>query len=115
MRGSQFAIFRLPRFAAELLLELKGMRETHHPASYDYRSLYSDLSIYREFEGGTVYVARGVGEWLVITDQSTLIDMLSEEDQIGERQSAIRILSFTSKDERDHYVSSRWHQKQYES
>ena len=68
-----------------MALGLKDMRETFHSASYDYSSLYSDISKYRGVEGGAVYLARGAGEWVVITDQATLIDMLSEEDQIGER------------------------------
>lgn len=71
------------------------MRETYHPAGYDYRSLYSDLTMYRGFEGGAVYVARGLDEWVVITDEGTLIDMLSEEDQAGMWECAIHIRSFT--------------------
>lgn len=88
------------------------MRKSYHPAGYDFRSRYSDVSLYRGFEGGSVYVARGIGEWVVITDNGTLIGMLSEEDQAGEWQGAIHIYSFVTEIERDEFASLRYGPKQ---
>ena len=84
------------------------MRESYHPADYDFRSIYYDLSMYRGFEGGAVYVARGAGEWVVITDEGTLIDLLSEEDQAGEWEHAIHIYSFATEGERNTFALSRY-------
>ena len=84
------------------------MEESYHPAGYDYRSRYSDLSMYRGFEGGSVYLAKGADDWVIITNESTMLDFLSEEDREGLAESAVHIYSFTSQSKRDEFVAARF-------
>ena len=82
------------------------MEESYHPAGYDYRSRYSDLSMYRGFEGGSVYVARGENDWVIITSESTILEFLSDVDRADLAEKAVHIYSFTSQSERDEFVAA---------
>lgn len=87
------------------------MRESFRPAGYDFRSLYRDVSLCAECEGGSVYLGRGTDDWVVITDQGTLIDLLSEEDQAGEWERAIHVYSFPTEMQRNEFVRSHFRSK----
>lgn len=89
---------------------MKDMQDSLHPVGYNYRSIYSDITMYRGFEGGAVYVARGAGVWVVITDESTLVDMLSDEDRAALSGDAIHICSFATETERNQFALSKYGQ-----
>jgi hypothetical protein len=84
------------------------MEKNYYPSSYDYKSLYRNIYLYRGFEGGAVYLAEGSDCWVIITNEGTLIGLLSEEDQIGLAERAVCIYSFATQAERDEFAAIRF-------
>lgn len=84
------------------------MQESFHPAGYNYASRYRNLYCYRRFEGGAVYLGQGVNDWVVITDEGTMLDLLSEEDAVGLAERAVHICSFSTATERNQFVATRF-------
>jgi hypothetical protein len=59
----------------------------------------------KRFEGGVVYTAERGGMFYVITDESTMADLLSDEDLQG--IELLKTYEFSSADERLSYLESR--------
>ena len=66
----------------------------------------SKKTLYRGFEGGAVYTAEKKGTFLVIIDESTMADILSEDDLAG--MELVRTIEFTSELERSEYLVGRF-------
>lgn len=84
------------------------MGENYYPVNFDYRSVYRNIHLFRGFEGGSVYTAEGSNCWVVITNEGTMIDMLSDEDRKYFEKRAICIYTFSTQAERDEFVSARY-------
>lgn len=76
-------------------------------SSLDYAALYPALQVHRGMEGGTEYVAVGPDYWVFITDESTAVGMLDEEDQADLAAASICVRSFESKAEFDEFMAAR--------
>jgi hypothetical protein len=74
----------------------------HHHLGYDYSVRFPDQHVVRTLEGGTVYSASGPEGFAVITNESTLVDMLGVEDM-----NAISIRIFSTPTARDSYLRER--------
>jgi hypothetical protein len=59
------------------------------------------------FEGATVYTAERLGNYYLILDETTLVDLLSEEDAADLTNDMVKVLEFDEPDERETYVKSR--------
>ncbi len=59
----------------------------------------------RGFEGGAVYTAEQAGKFYVILDESTMADLLSEEDLAG--MNLVTVLEFTEESERAACIHKR--------
>jgi hypothetical protein len=57
------------------------------------------------FEGGAVYTAEHGGRFYLIQDESTLPELLSDEDLVG--LELVNVLEFESKEEREVYLVDR--------
>jgi hypothetical protein len=57
------------------------------------------------FEGGSVRTAECNGQYLLIIDQTALLDMLDAQDREG--MEAVREIAFASAAERDAYIRDR--------
>jgi hypothetical protein len=66
---------------------------------------YPNKRLRKGFEGGAVYLAEDTGEWLIITEEYAMLDMLDEEDRKG--LSPVTVRRFPSPEERDQYLASR--------
>jgi hypothetical protein len=62
--------------------------------------------LYRGFEGGAVYTAEKDGKFLVITDESSLADLLSEDDL--KDMNLVNTVEFSSESERAEYLLHRY-------
>jgi len=62
--------------------------------------------LYAGFEGGSIHTAERDGRYYVIVDESTLFDLLSEEDMEG--LEPIKVLEFESEQERAAYLAQRY-------
>jgi hypothetical protein len=72
------------------------------PAGYDYRSFYKNLRLVLAVEEGVVYTASDEGGTVLISDETTLLDIL------GETGHAISIRRFASEEEREAYIHGRF-------
>lgn len=68
---------------------------------------YPDKRELRAFEGGAVYLAERDGEFLVITDESTMWGLLDEEDLKGLSPCTVRRFD-TESDRMAYIVERRW-------
>ena len=84
------------------------MEKNYYPATFDYRSVYRNIHLFRRFEGGSVYTAEGSNCWVVITSEGTMIDMLSDEDRKDLEERAICVYTFPTRSERDEFAASRY-------
>ena len=66
---------------------------------------YPDKRSYRDFEGGAVYLAEETGDYLVITDESSMWGLLDEEDLKGLSPCTVR--RFDSEADREAYLKKR--------
>jgi hypothetical protein len=57
------------------------------------------------FEGGSVHTAERNGQYLLIINQSALLDMLDADDREG--IDAVREIAFSTVAERDAYIRER--------
>lgn len=57
------------------------------------------------FEGGAVYTAEREGRFFLIQDESTLADLLSDEDAEG--IEFVKVFEFDTPAERAEYISAR--------
>jgi hypothetical protein len=62
-------------------------------------------TLYRGFEGGSVYTSERDGKFLVILDESTLADILPDE---LEGMELVRTSEFSSESERSAYLLKRF-------
>ena len=63
------------------------------------------MKIVAKFEGGTVYTENRDGKFILIINQTALLDMLNEEDSDG--MEPIQEIEFTSEDSRCEYIKAR--------
>jgi hypothetical protein len=61
--------------------------------------------VIRHFEGGSVYAAERDGKFLVITDESSMLAILREEDCVG--LELVKIHSFDTEADRQAYIVDR--------
>jgi hypothetical protein len=61
--------------------------------------------VLRRFEGGTLYAAERNGKFLLITDETSMIHILSEEDCAG--LELVKTHSFDTEAERQAYLEYR--------
>jgi len=66
---------------------------------------FPDRAVLRGFEGGCVYTAQRADKFYVIQDESTMADLLSEEDQAG--LQFLTVLEFSTPSERAAYIGKR--------
>ena len=66
---------------------------------------YPDKRLLRGFEGGAVYLAEENGDYLVITDESSMWGLLDEEDLKGLSPCTVR--RFDSEADREVYFKKR--------
>lgn len=84
--------------------EIAGSAENpeQHSLGYDYSLRFPDRRLVRDMEGGSVYAASGPEGFAIITDESTLVDMLGEDDV-----PAIGIRIFSTSVARDAHLRER--------
>ena len=66
---------------------------------------YPSLRSLKGFEGGDVYLAEEADEYLLVSDESTLLSLLNEEDR--KCLSPVTIRRFASENERNAYLMKR--------
>ena len=72
----------------------------------DSRARYPVRKLVRGFEGGAVYSAEGMAEFVLITDESTMSEFLDEEDMyLAQQGETVRV--FVNADDRAEYAASR--------
>lgn len=77
-----------------------------HYSSLDYAALYPTLRLHRAMEGGAEYVAVGADYWVFITDESTAVWMLDEEDRGDLAKASICVRSFESREELEQFTAA---------
>jgi hypothetical protein len=65
----------------------------------------SQVRLLIAFEGGSVHIAERNGQYLLIINQSALLDMLDEQDREG--IEAVREIVFPTAAARDEYIQER--------
>ncbi len=73
-----------------------------HGLGYDYSRRFPDQRVVRVMEGGIAYAASGPEGFAVIIDESTVVDMLGEDDV-----AAVSIRIFGTSDARDAYLREK--------
>lgn len=63
-------------------------------------------SAYARFEGGTIYTAENGDQFYVIVDESTMSELLSEEDLKG--LELVKVLEFNTSEERSAFLAERY-------
>jgi hypothetical protein len=74
-------------------------RPEQHRLGYDFRKRFPEQRVARTFEGGIVFAASGSEGYAVINDESTMVDMLGEDDV-----PAVYIRIFSTSGARDAYL-----------
>ena len=59
------------------------------------------------FEGGSVYTADRLGKFYIIQDESSMADLLSEEDLADLTDALVQVLEFDTVAEREAYIQDR--------
>ena len=59
------------------------------------------------YEGGAVYTDERQGKFYLIQDESTLADLLSEEDLRDLSGSLVKVVEFDTAGEREDYIRTR--------
>lgn len=70
----------------------------------------SERTLYDRFEGGAVYTQEVDNQFLVIINQTVLIDLLDESDCEQQSDSSEKIIYFNTLAERDLYLNRRFNQ-----
>lgn len=78
------------------------------PAGFDYQARFPDLAWFAGLEGGSVYLGTDAGRPVVVTDESTIIELLDDDDAAEVRANAIAVHYFESLKERARYVERRY-------
>jgi hypothetical protein len=68
---------------------------------------FPDRTPVKHFEGGVVYAATRAGKSVLIFDESTMSDLLDEDDRNG--RSFVRVIEFQNETERQKYIERRFH------
>lgn len=84
------------------------LQTEHFPAGFDYRARFPDLGQVAGLEGGSIYVGTAAGRPVVVTEESTMLDLLDDEDVEFFRERAVAVHYFGSVDERDQYVDRKY-------
>ncbi len=82
------------------------MKISKHPFRFNYKEIYPDLKAIGGFEGGAIYKATKDNKYYLIVDESTMADMLDEDDQDLLDQS-VKIIEFENEDELNNYLEER--------
>ncbi|MEO5753170.1 MAG: hypothetical protein ABIR38_00495 [Chthoniobacterales bacterium] len=67
---------------------------------------FQNTTVVKQFEGGVIYTATGAGKPVLILDESTLADLLNEEDRAG--LSFVSVIKFENAAERQNYIERRF-------
>ena len=78
------------------------MKITKYPKGFKYKSLFSDLTFLKGFEGGVVYSGQREGKPFLVVDESTLSEFLDESDK-DLLDGLIQIIEFENQYEFDNY------------
>jgi hypothetical protein len=68
---------------------------------------FVDARIVAGFEGGRVYAAEREGKFYLIQDESSLADLLSDEDLRDLATELVKVFEFGSAGERDTFIRQR--------
>lgn len=68
---------------------------------------FPDRVVLRRFEGGAVYTAERGGRFYVIQDESTMADLLSDDDLADLKDDLVRVLEFDTPAARAGYIGER--------
>ena len=71
------------------------------------KDVFADARVVAEFEGGRVLAAERGGKFYLIQDESSLADLLSEEDLNDLRNELVKVVEFNSPGERDAFSQAR--------
>lgn len=88
------------------------LRTEHFPADFDYRARFPDLVLFTELEGGSIYIGTDAGRAIVVTSETTMLDLLDDDDAEYFRSRAIAVHYFESANERDAYVDRKYKRRQ---
>tara|TARA_B100002003_G_scaffold198348_1_gene188990 strand:- start:784 stop:1035 length:252 start_codon:yes stop_codon:yes gene_type:complete len=80
------------------------MRITELGRNDNYEDNFSNLSLLKGFEGGSVYSSEKNGKHYLILDESTMAAILDEEDL---PDCLVKIIEFDTIEERDKYIKQR--------
>jgi hypothetical protein len=69
--------------------------------------VFADARVVAAFEGGCVLAAERGGKFYLIQDESTLADLLSEEDLDDFAHELVKVFEFDSAGERDAFSQAR--------
>lgn len=92
---------------ADIFVDVSGIvgsaeNPEEHSLGYDYSLRFPDQRLVRSMEGGSVYAASGPEGFAIITNESTLVDMLGEDDV-----PAIGIRIFSTSGARDAHLREK--------
>ena len=84
------------------------LQTEHFPAGFDYRARFPDLALFTGLEGGSVYIGTDGNRAIVVTNESTMLALLDDDDAEYFRDNAIAVHYFGSVEERDQYVDRKY-------
>lgn len=67
---------------------------------------FTDMTIFKRFEGGAVYTQDKDSKFLVVIDESAMAELLDPEDLDG--MELIKVFEFATQNERSEYLKSRF-------
>jgi len=79
------------------------MNITKHPFGYNYRELFPSVKMIGGFEGGAIYQTVRENKHYLIIDESTMADMLDEDDQ-DLLDQLVKVIEFETEKELNNYI-----------